>query len=130
MKKILCIGDSLALPGHLNSYEDTWFHKLKKEFPNYDFISFFKRQLTTDVLVTMGGGVRGIDKWPKGADSLEAYLPDMVIIQLGIVDYAPRLLYNVEIKILSKMPASLSMFYIHIIKKFRARNKKKHYGPF
>lgn len=39
--KIFCIANSLTLPGHLNKYEDTWFYKLKQEFPNSDFISFF-----------------------------------------------------------------------------------------
>lgn len=56
MKKCLIIGDSLALPGHLNSYEDTWVCKFKRQFPNLDILTFLKRQLTTDVLTTMGGG--------------------------------------------------------------------------
>ena len=54
--KVLAIGDSLSLPGHLNRYEDTWIYKLKKSFSEFDFITFFQRGLTTDVLVTMGGG--------------------------------------------------------------------------
>ena len=28
--KILCVGDSTALPGRSNKYEDTWLFKLKK----------------------------------------------------------------------------------------------------
>ena len=100
MIKVLCIGDSLALPGHLNRYEDTWFYKIKMEYPEYDFISYFKRQLTTDVLTTMGGGEGGVDKWPKGADCLEAYAPEVVIVQLGIVDCDPRLLNRYDRAIL------------------------------
>tara|TARA_X000000368_G_scaffold403028_1_gene377546 strand:- start:1409 stop:1630 length:222 start_codon:yes stop_codon:yes gene_type:complete len=46
--KIFCIADSLGLPGHLNKYEDTWFYKLKQEFPNSDFISFYNKSLYED----------------------------------------------------------------------------------
>lgn len=121
-KKILCIGDSLALPGHLNNYEDTWFYKLKRKFPDYDFISFFKRHITTEILVSMGGGARGIDNKPDGADCLEFYMPNIVILQLGIVDCAPRLLFPMERKIISKLPNQISEHYISLIKKLRKRN--------
>jgi acyl-CoA thioesterase I len=121
MKKILCIGDSLALPGHLNKYEDTWLYKLKCEFPHFDFITFFKRQLTTEVLTTMGGGENGIDGWPKGADCLEAYLPDIVIIQLGIVDCAPRLLNRFDKIIIKLLPSKFISNYIEFIKRIRVR---------
>lgn len=121
-KKILAIGDSLALPGHGNKYEDTWIFKLKVKFPQYDFITYFKRQLTTDVLVTMGGGEEGIDKKPKGADCLEFFKPDIVILQLGIVDCAPRLLYNLGKKIVNRLPNFVSTSYINFIKLIRKRN--------
>lgn len=121
-KKVLCIGDSLSLPGHLNSYEDTWFYLLKKGFPDLDFISYFKRQLSTNVLVSMGGGENGMDKWPKGADCLEAYMPEIVILQLGIVDCAPRLLHNFDKIILKLIPLNHTSNYIKLIKKIRSRN--------
>ncbi len=121
IRKVLCIGDSLALPGHLNKYEDTWIYKIKNSITEVDFITFFKRQLTTDCLVTMGGGKDGIDNAPKGADCLEFYLPDYIILQLGIVDCAPRLIKNNERKVLEKLPFFLSHTYIKIIKKIRNR---------
>lgn len=126
-KKILCIGDSLALPGHLNRYEDTWFYLLKNEFPDFDFISFFKRQLTTDILTTMGGGVNGVDQWPKGADCLEAYMPDLVVLQLGIVDCAPRLLNIFDKMVLKVVPSNLTTTYIRLIKKVRSRKTTNTY---
>lgn len=122
--KVLCIGDSLALPGHLNRYEDTWFYKLKQVFPTIDFISFFKRQLTTEALVTMGGGRDGIDNWPKGADCLEAFMPDIVILQLGIVDCVPRLLNKYERKIVSILPVGLKSPFIKLVKKYKKRSTK------
>ena len=52
MKKIVAIGDSLALPGHANRYEDTWFYQLQRRFHGTLFIPYFRRGLTTAVLVT------------------------------------------------------------------------------
>jgi len=129
-KKILCIGDSLALPGHLNKYEDTWFYKLKQNYPSFDFISFFKRQLTTDVLVTMGGGEGGVDNWPKGADCFEAFMPDVIILQLGIVDCAPRLLNTFDKIVIKILPNSLVKIYISIIKKVGKRSINNTLVPF
>lgn len=129
-KKILCIGDSLALPGHLNKYEDTWFYKLKQEFPDFDFISFFKRQLTTDALTSMGGGIGGVDNWPKGADCLEGYMPDVVIIQLGIVDCAPRLLSNYDRVIIKILPKVFKSTYIKLIKLIKKRNVNNTLVPY
>lgn len=120
--KILAIGDSLALPGHGNSYEDTWIYKLKQSYTGYDFITYFRRQLTTDVLVSMGGGFHGPDKLPKGADCLEFFKPDIVILQLGIVDCAPRLLYEFERKIIGQLPQNILERYLYIVKKLRERN--------
>lgn len=121
-KKVLCIGDSLGLPGHLNSYEDTWFYKLSEYFQEYHFIQNFRRQATTDVLVTLGGGIKGVDKWPKGGDCLEAYFPEIIIIQLGIVDCAPRLLNSIDTIFLRLMPSFSKQLYINLIKRFRKRN--------
>jgi acyl-CoA thioesterase-1 len=115
--KVLCIGDSLALPGHHNKYEDTWFYKLKKEFPGHDFISFFKRQLTTEILVTIGGGEKIEGAFPTGADCLEHYMPEIVIIQLGIVDCAPRLINEKSFlwKIVRRLPDCFLNHYINYL---------------
>lgn len=123
--KIVCIGDSLALPGHLNTYEDTWFYHLKKIFPADDFISYFRRELTSDVLVSLGGGEAGVDKWPNGADCLEAFLPEVVIIHLGIVDCAPRLLHKVESFFLPRLPQKAASLYITAVKTMRSRSVKR-----
>ena len=76
--KILCIGDSLTLPRNGVNYEDTWFYLIKQNFLNFEFISSFKRAITSNIL--------------NEHDSLELYSPDYAIIQLGIVDCAPRLI--------------------------------------
>lgn len=116
--KVMCVGDSTSLPGHDNSYEDTWFYRLTREFINFDFINVFRRGITTEILVTEGGGY---DQFPMGADCLEFYDPNMVILNLGIVDCAPRLLNRVDNLILRCLPNIAKRFFIKGIKKIKTR---------
>lgn len=129
MIKVVAIGDSLALPGHLIEYEDTWICKVKKAFPEYDFITLFKRQLTTDILTTSGGGIDGVDNKPLGADCLEFFNPDIVILQLGIVDCAPRLIKenSFEAKVINRMPEALRKVYLKFVKITRKRSVNRAY---
>ena len=122
-KKILCIGDSLALPGHGNRFEDTWFCKLQVHFSNFLFASHFKRAITTEILISEGGGDT---VFPSGADCLEFYLPDIIILQLGIVDCAPRFLKQSSLftKVLERMPNKIKSLIYTILKKFKKRSSK------
>ena len=124
--KIFCIGDSLALPGHNNSYEDTWFCLLKKAFPENDIISFFQRALTTNILHEPGGGEGKPGSFPAGADLLEHYMPGVVIMQLGIVDCAPRYISrgSVTAKIIGRSPAFFQTIFYSLIKMMRRRSSK------
>jgi len=121
--KVLCIGDSLALPGHGNCFEDTWFCKLQQAYPQFLFASYFRRAVTTHILISEGGGDT---VFPGGADCLEFYLPDIVVLQLGIVDCAPRYLKQSSIfhKVLERMPARPKNFIYGIIKKVKKRSSK------
>lgn len=119
-KKVLCVGDSTSLPGHTNLYEDTWYFKLKMSFSDFDFISFFKRGLSTDVLVTEGGG-NIPDNVPYGADCLEYFQPEIIILQLGIVDCSPRLLNIFDKIIIKLLPINLKGGYIKVLKLFKKR---------
>ena len=125
----MIIGDSLALPGHLNKYENTWIYLLKKNFPKYDFITYLRRALTTDVLITNGGGLDGIDDLPWGADCLESFMPDIVILQIGIVDCAPRLFKQTGIEkyFIKLLPKPFKNYYINIIKKYKKRSSSQSY---
>jgi acyl-CoA thioesterase I len=122
--KVLCIGDSLSLPGHGNQFEDTWYYKLQKHFSSFYFASYFKRATTTVVLVSEGGGD---GKSPAGSDCLEFYLPDIIIIQLGIVDCSPRYLKRSKIvyKIVERLPLKLKRITYYFIKKLVNRSLKK-----
>ena len=115
-KKILVITDSVSMPRPGVKYEDTWLYLLKQEFPGYDFIDRSARGTTTYRLVTEGGG---------GVDLLESYNPDIVILQMGITECAPRLFKKpgLEYFIVSKvLPAGLRKKYIEIVKRKRIRN--------
>lgn len=125
-KRILIIGDSLAMPRPGVSYEDTWVYKLIKAFPEFDLIDKTRRASTSERLVTEGGGNNN----PYGADLLEHYMPDVVIMHLGIVDCAPRYIKkgSLENIILNRiMPKNVQTRYVEYVKKNRVRDPRKAY---
>ncbi|OHD62764.1 MAG: hypothetical protein A2176_14795 [Spirochaetes bacterium RBG_13_51_14] len=115
-KKIMIITDSTVMPRPEIRYEDTWIYLLKKEFPHYDVIDRPSRGGTSIRLVTEGGG---------GVDLLEYYMPDIVILQQGITECAPRLFdqRGWEYYIVSRvLPPRIRQRYIDYVKKHRVRN--------
>lgn len=76
--RILCIGDSLGLPREECPYESTWFYRLKEEFVKHEFIDFFDRGLVIK------------DALARFDTYYQYYKPEIVIIQTGVVDCAPR----------------------------------------
>lgn len=116
-KLILCIGDSLGLPRVELKYKRTWFHLLNEQFmPSYELIPLFKYGMTTDDLFHKNGDVIGLN-----------YYADYIIIQLGIVDCAPRYIKDssIQARIISKFPKVISSF---IWKKIKAKGRKKEYA--
>lgn len=114
--KIIIIADSVSMPRHGIAYEETWIHMLKREFPAYDIIDRTARGSTSTRLVTEGGG---------GADLLETYMPNIVILQQGMAEAAPRLFDKggMEYAIVSRyMPPRIRKKYIEYVKKRRVRN--------
>ena len=109
--KVLCISDSLGLPRDGVSYEETWFYKLITRFPHVHFISKFQRLQTTSVL--------------KEKDYSSYYHPDIVIMQLGICDCAPRIILQNDLKwlllerILNRINKNL---FWKLIKKYKKRS--------
>lgn len=90
----------------------------------HDVITYLKRGLNSNVLCELGGD--GIN-FPKGSDCLEFFRPDIVIIQLGIVDCAPRLIKTRSIhrKLVNFMPAAFRMKYLTFLKRFRGRTASR-----
>lgn len=76
--RFLCIGDSLGLPRDRCPYESTWFYKLREAFPQHEFINFFTRGLVITEAINQ------YDLY------FRYYNPDIVVIQTGVCDCAPR----------------------------------------
>ncbi|QEC78076.1 SGNH/GDSL hydrolase family protein [Mucilaginibacter ginsenosidivorax] len=121
MTKILIIADSNGMPRNEITYEETWVYKLITSLPALHFIDRSRRASTVERLITEGGDVVNVK---QGADLLEYYNPDVVILQLGIVDCSPRYVNNrnVFVKILNQMPNKVQSFFYRFIKKYTTRN--------
>lgn len=114
MKRILCISDSLGLPRTKVPYDETWFSIINRAFPSLDFVSYFRRNGTTDMLSSNG----------DYGDTLLFYSPQIVILQLGICDCAPRYLRTTSMlyRILVHLPDFLSKPIWALIKKIKHRS--------
>jgi len=113
--RVLILTDSMALPRPEVHYEKTWICSLKNEVPHHDIISISFRNLTTRYLSEGWAG-----------DSLEFYSPDIVILQLGVVDCAPRYFISKSIfkRILSILPFFIRSIIIKLVKFFFQRKNK------
>lgn len=76
--RILCFGDSLALPREGCLYSDTWIAKLKEVFLKDDFICDFK------------GGMLISNLFHSWHQYYKQVFADVVILQEGVCDCAPR----------------------------------------
>ncbi len=98
------------------SYEETWIYLLRQRFPGIDIIDRPGRGSTSMRLYTEGGG---------GVDLLEMYNPDMVILQIGLTECAPRLFRKAGLEsfIMKRlMPKKFIPRYVEHVKKTRGRN--------
>ena len=117
-KRVLIITDSVGMPRPEVGYEHTWIYRLKQKFPGYDIMDRSARGSTSHRLVTEGGG---------GVDLLETYMPDIVIMQLGITECAPRLFrkQGPEFFVMNRiMNNDMRARYISFIKKKRVRDPR------
>lgn len=112
---ILIIGDSLALPRSNLPYKSTWIYLLKSQFHQYDIVDKSDYGATSLLL--------------NSPDRLEYYKPNIIIIQLGICDCAPRYFKKgtFEERIIRLMPENFRKKYISIVKKTRSQSDKRAY---
>lgn len=96
--RALIIADSLALPRGDVGYEQTWPAMLAERLPAIAWINRAQRLSTTERLNDEGNG---------GADCLDFYKPGLVVLQLGIVDCAPRVLKRRTAAIVYRLPFGL-----------------------
>ncbi|MFN7491383.1 MAG: hypothetical protein ACK5RG_00580 [Cyclobacteriaceae bacterium] len=111
-KRILCVGDSLGLPRNEVKFEKTWFYLVKYSFPEHEFIAQFTRGITTKSLCG-----------DNSNDYLEFYSPQILILQIGIVDCAPRYFKSnsIILKLVSILPGYFKRMTWALIKKFVKR---------
>jgi acyl-CoA thioesterase I len=126
-KRVLLIADSLAMPSTFSNipYESTWWYNIQKAHPNNQFIDKSGRASTSERLVNDGKGFEF--SVPKGWDILENYCPDLVIIQLGIVDCSPRYVNDdhIIIRILNNyLPKFCSNIFYKTLKRYSERKPK------
>jgi acyl-CoA thioesterase-1 len=127
--RVLIIGDSMALPREGVPYESSWPYLIQSKYQHVDIINRSLRGATVARLVLEGGGREDIVNYPAGSDCLEFYSPSIVILQLGIVDCAPRLLSKKAIlsKLINRLPLYLQTKVINFLKKSVGRSKKNAY---
>lgn len=95
MRRILIITDSLGFPRkepEFVSYCDTYVALLKERFPHFDFIHHGRGGSTIDELFEMAWYYQN------------TLSPDIVFIQSGIVDCAPRAMTLNESRLISLLP--------------------------
>lgn len=106
--KILCIGDSLGLPRKGCDYEETWLALLRQHYPEHTFFGHF----AGDRLVN--SALNDYNQY------FQYYNPDVVILQQGICDCAPR--YVDESKLMTRVirkffyTLGLKNYYWHLVK--------------
>jgi len=96
--RALIIADSLALPRGDVDYAQTWPAMLAARMTDIAWINRAQRLATTERLNHEGNG---------GADCLEFYRPNLVILQLGICDCAPRVLHRRTAAFVHRLPFGL-----------------------
>lgn len=107
-KRLMIIGDSLVLPRDEVIYTSTWIYMLKQYLKEYDIIDKSQHGAVSTLL--------------NSQEYLEHYLPDKVIIQLGICDCAPRYVGGfLEECIVSLLPPGMLKLY----KRARGQSEKR-----
>lgn len=111
---VLFITDSLGFPRlepEAVKYEDTYLALLKQEFPQCDFIHQGR------------GGATIVDLFKHSAYYHDTLSPDLVFIQSGIVDCAPRALTVIEQQVVSRLPL-VSGLLTALVKKHSVRLRR------
>ena len=110
-QRIILIGDSLLMPRPQQGlvYEDTYGYLALKTLKDYEVI--IKGKYSNDTSIQSKPDVLKTE--------IEILNPDMVFIQLGIVDCAPRLFSKAEINILKKLPSFLRQGIVNFLSKRR-----------
>lgn len=117
---VLIIADSLALPRQGLPFKHTWPAILSGALKDVTWINRGVRESTTERLNTEG---------EQGKDCLEWYEPDLVILQLGICDCAPRVMKRSVARLFHRLPFNLGFRFSTLLEKIRGRKVENCYVP-
>lgn len=112
MNVIIILTDSVALPrfGGAKSWDQTYISKLKEEFSDYEIIN-----------ISIGGA--SIKDLRNQVNYYKVLAPEIVIIQCGIVDAAPRAYGKIELEIIKKLKIfRITKYFVPILRKYRAHH--------
>jgi acyl-CoA thioesterase-1 len=124
MKKILILTDSLGLPRMkpaLVSDVDGWVYKVVDNFCG----RFYLRTVSVP-------GLDSTQLVSMADDYYRAIKPDIIIMQVGIVDCYPRAIKKAELSVLLRLPGFISTPIHRAVKKFYTRlisHRKIQYVP-
>lgn len=119
-RTLLIQGDSLPLPRQSVPYEETWPGRLRTETCFSHVVNRSRSGKTTDDLHA--------EKVRFPNRKLEAYSPGAVVLQIGIVDCAPRLLSKAEKDLFTACPfEGFARVGSHVLKRVRGRSRKRTY---
>jgi acyl-CoA thioesterase I len=106
----------LGMPRDNMPYNHTWPYLLYSMLQPAEVVSRVQRALTTQML--FGGSAK---------DYLEYYQPSIVLLQVGIVDCAPRYLSgkSMAVKLLAAAPGFIAGFTWKLIKKYGKRRPSR-----
>ena len=112
MVRVLVLTDSVSLPRkHQNGvipFESTYTHKLKQRYKGQAIFYFFQ----------MGGAT--ISDLYKQVNYFKAFQPDILILQVGIVDCAPRAFSRLEMELIRRFHLlRFTRPFINFLRKYR-----------
>lgn len=121
LKDILLIqGDSLTLPRNSVAYIDTWPGLLQRNLVQFHTVNIAQSEKTT---ADFSGDLEAHHK-----RELEYYEPQTIVVQVGIVDCAPRYFRKWEKELLDLVPVdSISSGVFFLVKHLRSRSEKRAY---
>jgi lysophospholipase L1-like esterase len=124
-RRVLVIGDSTTEPRFDLKYRDTWLCRLKDGLAAADVIALVSGGRTTAYLAqaTLAPGTAT----PYDPHNLETFEPHTVVLNLGIVDCAPRLFTRGESFVVGKLPGGVRRLVIAAAKRVRGRRISRAY---
>ncbi|MEW5681812.1 MAG: SGNH/GDSL hydrolase family protein [Pseudomonadota bacterium] len=120
-RRVLIIGDSMALPRKGVPYNATWPYKLACRFKDVEFVN---RSILGSTAARLNIGDAADE-----SGCIEAYRPQIIILQLGIVDCAPRLFKRSSIvpKLMRYLPHGIQSRFVDFVKTYRGRRAEFSY---